>query len=210
MFRRQFVFGSLCTGLFSGTTVNAQSCGGGRVIFLFSPSQSRAANDLVSGALEAAGNPEVLRCNPEINFIDVDNSFGSMLAEVERASRTYENAVVVGAFGEGTGLKYAAQFPNVAYLNVLPSGSNFGSNSENYYTLNTDAAGSWEIDYHQQGIAALDLSLAMASSFSQTGNGSVHYRPFETGIFGGQLDGIINSYGIDPYTNEVQVIGRRN
>ena len=210
MFRRQFVLFSLCGGLLPSARASAQTCGGGRVIFLLSPIQSRAANDLVSGALEAAGNPNVLLCNPDIDFIDVENSFGGVLTALERASNSYENAVVVGAFGEGIGLKYASQFPNVAYLDVLPSGVNYGQSSENYYALRADGAGTWDLDYREQGIAALDLSVAMASSFSRVDGDSVHNRPFDTGIFGGQLDGIINSYEIDPYTNEVQIIGRRN
>ncbi|AZV78733.1 hypothetical protein EBB79_13200 [Parasedimentitalea marina] len=160
--------------------------------------------------MEAAGDQDVLHCNPKIEYIEIGNSFGGVLNVLDRTSKEFDNAVVVGAFGEGIGRKYAAQYPNIAYLDVLPSGINVSASTENYYALRADGFGSWDVDFRKQGIAAMDLSVAMANSFYQNENGSVHNRPFAPSIFGDQLEGAINSYEIDTYTNEVKVIGGRN
>ena len=95
-----------------------------------------------------------------------------------------DKAVFVGALGEGIGAKFASQYPNIVFVDLLDGDKRiFNNPNRNYYYLPaknvTEGSGAWEIDLYEQGFSAVDFSSALAQRISEKGykrRSSVSFR----------------------------------
>ncbi len=206
MDRRSLLVGAVSFIVVPCSRVLTQECPAGTNVYFLVPSQDGApAESLFAGATYAS---EILEniCDAAVIFVQTAGEYDSTFAAIRAISEESEDAVIVGAFGEAIAAKYASMNPNHVFVDLLSQDERHYKTVPNVFYLppqSVSTESGWQADLFDQGVAAVDFSLAIAGqkNIDMQSGAEVHL-----GAPGNRMAAQFNEYQVNPYSNEVYTI----